>query len=216
MEELLSIFEFIKKVIDKKQNYNDARFKEYIVNVYYDTKIIYEDLIRILFCVKSEVKLNKMTIASAVLYIENSRVPLKALRQELSSKTIVAFFNNDAEEDMIMFAIGVRGILQGGMVGDYSNNNWVIIERYYKKLNKKEEGLLLYQGRHTLADLVDRFSREGYASIYNDRYMKKYPWDDKYVHKRFLEELQSQINSIEKYWKLVTIAYAKLTYQKYN
>ena len=110
-----------------------------------------------------------------------------------------------------MFAVGIRGVMQGGMAGEYADNVSLIINNYYNRYDI-EDGLLLYQGKHTLADLVDYFDNNNPDSIYYEKRTDIYGGEEEYINKKFIDVIGQQIKSIEEYWKLTTIAYEKIKY----
>ena len=211
MEGYSKIIDFIKDIIEYRKNKNEKRYDEYVETIFKEAKLIYEDLIKILFYVKQEFLNGELSVQNAIKYIEMSRVPFKATRRELHSKLIVAIFNTKEEEDMFMFAVGIRGVMQGGMAGEYADNVSLIINNYYNRYDI-EDGLLLYQGKHTLADLVDYFVNNNPDSIYYEKRTDIYGGEEEYINKKFIDVIGQQIKSIEEYWKLTTIAYEKIKY----
>ena len=210
MDELLNIVQFIKEIIEQKQAREQKVYEEYIEKVFEDVQNIYVDLITILFYVKRALINNELSVEEAVMHIEKSRIPFKALRQQLNSKLIITFFNNKQEEDMFMFAFGARGILQGGMTGEYANDISFAIKLYLENLEVRDS-ILLYQGKHTLADLVEYFDKNNPLSIY---YIKGKKNKEEYIFDKFKDAVNRQIMSIEEYWKLTTIAYEKIKYDR--
>lgn len=161
---------------------------------------------------KCKVERKKLSVQDAIEYIEDSRIPLKVLRQQLNSKVIVVFFNQDIEEDLFMFALGIRGILQGGMTGKHANNISLIIKNYIKKVDFSQSGLVLYQGKHTLVDLIEYFKKGNRKSIYYTDEIIKYKNNENYIREKFLELVNRQICSIDEYWMLITLAYERIKF----
>lgn len=213
MEAYLKVIDFIMQIIEHKKINDEKFYNEYVEITFNDAKKIYEDLTNILGHVEQEFSDKHLSVQEAISYIKNSRIPFKAARRDLHSKLIVTIFNSKEEEDMYMFAIGVRGVLQGGMSGEYADRISIISNSYYKRF-EKGEGLLLYQGKHTLADLVERFDKDNIFSIYYEKTDKYCGCKEEYINKEFKNAITRQIISIDEYWKLTTIAYQKIKHDR--
>lgn len=210
----MNLVNFVKEIIVNDRIQTEKIYNEYIESSYTDIKNIYEDLIKILFHVKYGVERKKLTVQEAIEYIEDSRIPFKAIRRQLSSKIVIAFFNKKVEEDIFMFALGIRGILQGGMTGVYADNISSEIKKYVKTIDFSERSLMLYQGNHTLTDLVDYFNEDNPKSIYYVDEKLQYKKKDDYIKEKFLDSVDKQISSVEEYWILTTLAYERVKYDK--
>lgn len=201
-----AITEKIIMIVNSYKNHKKDFFERYIAPTYEDIEKVYIDYIKILFEAEKNVEERWMDVRKAIEYLKTSRIENQALRQSLYSRTIIISTDSSAAKDLAMFALGVRGILQGGMSGTYSKNNDFILNQYLTQ-HKIEGDFLFYEGMHTILDIIKEFEGDkrnyDYISLEKDR-------------KKFIDTIEIQKRSIERYWKVTTLSYEKIRYEVYK
>lgn len=140
------IKELINLVIQKKDK-NNLRINQYIDDLFQKTKIIVDDYNKILIGLEIEFLQNNMTIDEVIIYLEESRIPFKALRAYVGCFIEKGYYTPN--DDMEMFFRGILGVLQGGLergesypqrfISDTFNNHTILDMIWRCELLRNEE-----------------------------------------------------------------------------
>lgn len=213
MEKLFNLILQIKKLFDEENENKKDFFKNYIEPTYCQGKQIYLDLIEILQQTQNMLLDEGIDSNTVIKYLKKARLPFQYLREELRSRTFLITNKVQRDTDLYVFAIAIRGILCGGMTGEFYQFNMDMIDKYVKGLSIEEE-LCFYEGKHTLLNLIESFDIEN--GEYNGEQLNIISHNQKKFKQIFLNEVQKQTMSLEQYFKLLTNAYEKIKWEIYS
>lgn len=110
--------QLVKFLADYNENIfelNEKEFVENVINVFDNAKLIVDDLYITLDDIMQYIKSDFKTVGECVEYINRKRLPFKSLRKILRSQLKMSNYYNIQNVDVKIFAIGIVGILQGGI-----------------------------------------------------------------------------------------------------
>lgn len=143
----ISLIKDVRDFIIKRRNKNKLYLNQCIDDLFQKTKIIVDDYNKILIELETDFLRNNMTIDEAIVYLEESRIPFKALRAYVSCFIEKGYYATN--DDMEMFFRGILGVLQGGLeraesypqrfVSDTFNNHTILDMIWECELLRNEE-----------------------------------------------------------------------------
>lgn len=210
MEVLFNLILEIKKLFEKRDENKKNFFKNYIAPTYCDAKQIYIDLKTILQQAKDMLLDQTCDYNRVVEHLKEARLPLQSSREELRSRTFIITNKVEKDTDLFMFALSIRGILCGGMTGEFFQFNIDTINSYINGLSIGHE-LCFYEGNHTLLDLIDRFD------IKDSDQSNRMTSNNLQIFRRiFLSEVEKQQISLDQYFRLLVNSYEKIKWEVYS
>ena len=210
MEELFNLIIQIKNLLNK-ENKKDF-FESYIEPTYCQGQQIYTDLIKILQQAQNMLLQEKIDSNTVIDFLKKARIPYQYLREELRSRTFLITNKVQRDTDLYVFAIAIRGILCGGMTGEFFQFNMDMINHYIKGLSIEEE-LCFYEGKHTLLNLIESFDIAN--EKYNGEQLNMISRSQKRFKQIFFNEVKKQKISLEQYFKLLINSYEKIKWEIY-
>lgn len=212
METLFNFIIQIKKLFDEEHENKRAFFESYIEPTYCQGKQIYMDLIEILQQAQDMLLDEKIDSSAVVKYLKKSRLPFQTLREELRSRTFIITNKVQRNTDLYVFAIAIRGILCGGMTGEFLQFNMDMIDNYINGLSMEKE-LCFYEGQHTLLNLIESFDVDNED---NGEQLKNISDNQKRFKQIFLNEVKKQSLSLDQYFRLLANSYEKIKWDTYS
>ncbi|GEM_PF-5576032 len=226
MDIINSIIDNIKSLYNAKKEKKDALFNEYIEMTYSNTEIVYNDFKETLYKAKEDAE-SGCSLKIIIRNLEGSRLKFKSTRDKIRSALTMGYYS-DSDNELIYFYVYICGILQGGM-------RQSVEERIIKGIGPREnlEELKTESREHTLIDLIERYKdiipfyhEENpieYKILYiNDIHHKKIYLkkdgilEDRIFRDSFIQDIEHQIYSIDKYWEKLSNEYSRLKYKKIN
>lgn len=174
------IKDLINFVINRK-NKNNLRMNQYIDDLFEKTRIITDDYNKILIELETQFLKNNMTIDDVIIYLEESRIPFKALRAYVGCFIEKGYYTSN--DDIEMFLRGILGVLQGGLERVENHPQRYISDTF---------------NNHTILDLIWRCE------------LLRMEEDPDELREILLRYIRNQMQELNNAWKLVCRSYIDL------
>ena len=199
----MNLLEIINKLLDGRIEYEKEKRKIFVQDIYKEIEIVYNDYMKLLYYVYSKIMSGEMSIDDAVKYFNEKRLPFKSSRSKIRGFIKNPYYQRN--EDLVRFAIGIAGVLQGGL--HTTTRNMVFYRR-------KEQDIFLdktieFKGYHTIVHLIGMYDRNDKKSLfYSD--LRKQANSEEIIRYRLIEDIKKQMRAIDEAWQLVCDYYPKL------
>ena len=200
----------VNKILDMGDKDKQKESEIFVQEMYEMTEKIYNDFSETLWTAYNSVINDQMTIDEAVYFLNDKRLPFKSVRAKVRGFMHHPYYYKD--EHKIWFALGVIGVLEGGLHG--------FTEMALRSKIREEDILnsqIYLKGNHTIVDIIARYDNESRYSFFSSE-VYKYLFNsdnvDVIIKKSLLRDIKLQINSIDESWQRVCNNYPYLIKKK--
>lgn len=210
MEKMINaVINTIEMLMTQVNRIDADKKEEFVKDVYNKTEEIYLDFRKTLKHVYDSLDSDNITIDEAVKYLDNSRLPFISIRSRIRGYVIHPFYDRD--ENASGFAIGIMGVLMGGLHDTTEAALGTIINENDLFTNYR----IQLKGHHTIVDIINLYDRNKESSLFFSDYYQQYKDSlkrENEIKKRLQRDLKKQIEKIDSSWNRVNEYYPKILF----
>lgn len=181
----------------------------FVKEIYEETKEVYDNFYEILQYAYSEIDSGNMSIDEAVRYFNDERLPFKSARDKIRGYMEHPYYQRN--KDLELFAVGIKGVLCGGL---HPTMEMHFLPCIIRENDKFVGNVITFKGYHTVVDIIRQYDRKSKKSLF---YCELYEGlmdieKEKKITKRLLNDIKLEIEQIEKSWRIVCEYYPKIMF----
>lgn len=206
VEAIEGIIKLVYKLIDENGKLEREELNFFVEEIYTTTEKIYNDFNHVFQKAYCLIKNGEMTVDEAIQYFDDSRLPFKSVRLKIRGVIKHPYYYRDA--DLIQFAIGVIGVLEGGL---HDSTERILNAKPIENAIILDDKVII-KGYHTIVDVIQRYDRNNPGSLFYSEYYLHYLESDieEIIKKDLLRDIRKQQNKIDQYWQNVCDYYPKI------